>query len=279
MIGLWRRILLGAVALLALPVTGTAGKQLELFVGSASKPATEEAARLFEQRTGVRVLLHFGGSGRMLTEMKLARRGDCYFPGSSDFMERAKQEQLVVPETEQRILYVVPAINVPAGNPQQVRCLEDLTRPGLRIGIARPDTVCVGLYAVEVLEHSALSPRVRPNIVTHVASCAKTAQLVALGNVDAVLGWRVFSFWNPAAIETVLLQPAHVPRIGYIPIAVSVFCVQPQLAREFIAYLASPGGQAVYRQWHYLTTEHEARQYALPTTPVGGTWALPASWK
>ena len=69
-------------------------KLLEVFAGAASKPATEEAAQPFEKNTGIRVLLHFGGSGKMLSDMKLTGRGDIYFPGSSDYMELARKENL-----------------------------------------------------------------------------------------------------------------------------------------------------------------------------------------
>jgi len=253
-------------------------RSFEVFVGSATKPAIEEAAALFEKKTGIKVLLHFGGSGKMLSEMKLARRGDLYLPGSSDFMDMAKREKLVLAGTEKRVAYLVPAINVPAGNPKNIRSLEDLARPGLRIGIARPDSVCVGLYAAEVLERAGMVKRVRPNIVTHTESCEKTAQLVALGTVDAVLGWEVFHYWKPDKIETVFLNPDQVARIGYIPIAVSVFSKQGPLARQLIDFLVGEEGQSVFRKWHYLTSVAEARKLARPATPVGGEWKLPAGW-
>ena len=76
------------------------GHVLEVFVGTASKPPTEVAVAAFEQKTGAKLEVHFGGSGKMLSDMKLAERGDIYFPGSSDYMEKAKAERLVVPETE-----------------------------------------------------------------------------------------------------------------------------------------------------------------------------------
>ena len=97
------------------------------------------------------------------------------------------------PETEARLIYLLPAINVPRGNPAGVRSLKDLARPGLRVGIARPDMVCVGVYAVEVLEKNGLAAAARPDIKIHVESCEKVAQLAALGMVDAVIGWSVFS--------------------------------------------------------------------------------------
>jgi len=252
---------------------------LEIFVGSASNPATEKAARRFEDETGTRVNLHFGGSGKMLSEMKLSERGDLYFPGSSDFMELAKGQNLVIEETEKIVVYLIPAINVPTGNPKGIRSLQDLTRPGLKIGIARPDTVCVGLYAAEILVRNGLTQKVRKNIKTHAPSCAKTAQLISMNLVDAILGWRVFTYWNPDRIETILLRPDQIPRIGYIPIAISTFCEDRERAQSFIDFLLSDQGRAIYRQWSYLVTEEEARSFVLGECPVGGTWDLPESWK
>ncbi len=260
-------------------VVSSEKRALEAFVGSASKPPTLEAARRFEGETGIRVNLHFGGSGKVLSEMKLSERGDLYFPGSSDFMELAKRENLVLRETEEVVAYLVPAINVPRGNPKGIRSLDDLARPGVKIGIARPDTVCVGLYAVEILEKNGLAQRVKENIRTHAASCAKTAQLVSLGLVDAVIGWRVFTYWNPDRIETILLGPDQIPRIGYIPIAISSFSKNREGAQAFIDFLLSDPGRAIYRKWNYLVTEEEARRFVGPESPVGGTWELPQSWK
>ncbi len=263
----------------AAPSTGAAdsGGTLEVFAGSATKPATEEVVQLFEEEYGVDVDLHFGGSGKMLSDMKLTERGDIYFPGSSDFMEEAKRQGLVLPETERRVVYLVPAINVQKGNPENIRSLEDLARPGLKVAIADPETVCVGLYAVEVLENAGLAEAVRPNIVTYTESCEKTARVVALKNVDAVIGWRVFQYWAPEEIETLYLRPDQVPRIGYVPIAVSTFSEEPELAQQFIDFVTSDEAKAIYAGWHYLTTVEEAREFA-PEAEVGGEWDLPEGW-
>ncbi len=124
-----------------------------MFAGSASKPPTEEAIKTFEQKTGIKVDVVYGGSGKVLSQMKLAKEGDLYFPGSSDYMEKAKKDGNVIPETEEHIAYVVPAINVQAGNPKNIQTLADLTKPGLKLAIANPESVCVGLYAVEIIEN------------------------------------------------------------------------------------------------------------------------------
>lgn len=255
-----------------------AGRSIEIFVGSASKPATDDVAALFEKQTGASVIAHYGGSGQMLSQLRLSRRGDIYFPGSSDFMEIAKREGDVLAGTERIVVYLIPAINVPRDNPKRIESLEDLARPGVRVGIARPDSVCVGLYAVEVLEKAGLTAAVKPNVVTQTESCEKAAQLVALGSVDAVLGWEVFEHWLPDKIRTVRLPPDRVPRIGYISAAVAKHSKDRELAEAFIAFLTGPEAHAIFRKWHYQTAEADARKFATPTTPVGGEWSLPEGW-
>ncbi|CEP66456.1 Molybdenum ABC transporter, periplasmic binding protein [Moorella glycerini] len=253
-------------------------KELQVFAGAASKPPLEEIATLFMQKYGVKVNLTFGGSGTVLSQMKLSRQGDIYIPGSSDFMEMAKKEGVVDPKTEQILVYLIPAINVPKGNPQGIRSLNDLARPGMRVGLARPETVCVGLYGVEILEKAGLADKVKKNIVTYAESCEKTANLVALKQVDAVMGWDVFQKWDPAKIETIYLPPEQVTRIGYIPAAISSFSQQKELAALFLAFLTSEQGKEVFRKYGYLGSVEEARKFA-PEAPVGGEYQLPAGWR
>ncbi len=255
---------------------------LLVFAGAASKPPTEEVARTFGQKAKVQVRLTFGGSGFVLSQMMLARMGDVYFPGSSDFMEKAKREKLVFPETERIITYLVPAINVQKGNPRNIHSLRDLLKPGLRLAIADPEGVCVGTYAVEVVEKNLRGDereRFRKNLVTTVESCEKTANIISLKGVDAVLGWRVFQHWDPERIETILLKPEEIPRIGYIPAAVSAFTKNRGLAEHFLRFLAQTEAQEIFRKNGYLMNVGEARKYALPETAVGGEYVLPGSWK
>ena len=281
-----RGILLCMVALLA-AVTGSctiahAGESLLVFAGAASKPPTEEAARAFEKKTGVKVDLVFGGSGFVLSQMMLAKKGDIYFPGSSDFMEIAKQKKAVIAETERKVVYLVQAINVQKGNPKGIRTLRDLARPGLRIAIANPEGVCVGLYAVETIEKElsvAEKAAFKKNLVNYTESCEKTATAVSLKTVDAVIGWSVFQHWDPARIETIPLKRIEISRIGYIPVAVASYSWNKERARQFIDFLLSGEGKAIYRKYHYFMSPEEANAWIGAKKPVGGEYALPAEWR
>ncbi|MEW6774126.1 MAG: molybdate ABC transporter substrate-binding protein [Bacteroidota bacterium] len=252
-----------------------------IYAGAASKPPIEEIAEEFQKETGIKVDLIFGGSGYIMSQMKLSGKGDIYFPGSSDFMEIAKREKLIFPETEKKVVYLVNAINVQKGNPKKIYSLKDLCKPGIKVAIANPEGVCVGIYAVEIIEKNLSQKekeQFKKNLVNYTESCDKTAAAIALKAVDAVIGWSVFQYWVPDLIESVPLSKEEIIRIGYIPIAVSVFTKDKKTALQFINYVLSPKGQSIFQKHHYFISIEECEKYIGQKKPIGGEYTLPYSW-
>jgi molybdate transport system substrate-binding protein len=254
------------------------GKEISVFAGSASKPALDEAAAVFEKQTGVKVFLTYGGSGTVLSQMELSKTGDLYIPGSPDYLVKSEGKKITDPATTKIIAYLIPAINVQPGNPQNIQSLSDLAKPGVKVGMGNPTTVCVGLYAVEILDRNNLLSDVYKNIVTQAASCDNTATLISLKSVDAVMGWSVFQAWDPKNIQTVYLKPEQISRIAYIPAAISTFVKEKEAASAFIDFLVSPTSQEIFKKWGYDVTESEASKYA-PNAQIGGEYQLPESYK
>ncbi|MCA1959812.1 MAG: molybdate ABC transporter substrate-binding protein [Desulfomonile sp.] len=265
----------------ASPQVCLAADSLMVFAGAASKPPTEEAAKAFEEKTGIKVDVVFGGSGYVLSQMILGKKGDLYFPGSSDYMEVAKKKGVIFPETEKNIVYLVPAINVQKGNPKNIKALKDLTRSGLKVAIANPEGVCVGAYAVELVE-SFFTPQekeaFRKNLINYTESCEKTATAISLKAADAVIGWRVFQYWDPERIETIPLDKSQVIRIGYIPIAISKSTSNRPLAQQFIDFLLSEDGKKIFRKYQYFMSADEAAAWIGEKKPVGGEYVIPQEW-
>jgi molybdate transport system substrate-binding protein len=94
-----------------------------------------------------------------------------------------------------------------------------------------------------------------------------------------VIGWRVFQYWDPERIETVFLKPEEIPRIGYIPVAISKFTQDRTLAQTFVDFILSPQGKSIFRKYNYLMDLQEARRFTKPDTPVGGEYVLPKEWR
>jgi molybdate transport system substrate-binding protein len=264
-----------------IPLAGCAPEPpgaITAFCGSASKPPLEEAARAFSQKTGITVYLNFGGSGSVLSQMKLSGEGDLYIPGSPDYVVIAEREGIVESGSAKIIAYLVPAIVVQTGNLKNIKSLSDLTVPGIKVGIGNPGSVCLGLYSIEILERNKMLEPMANNIVTYAESCEKVATLVALKAVDAVIGWDVFSAWNPGAMDVVYLKPEQIPRIAYIPAAISKFSRNKENAAKFMDFLTSEEGQGFFSKWGYLVTEKAARKFA-PDAAIGGEYKLPVNYK
>ncbi len=252
-----------------------------IYAGSASKPATEEIIKLFEEKTGIKAEIVFGGSGYVLSQMIMSKQGDVFFPGSSDYMEIAKRDKLVFENTEERVCYLISAINVQKGNPKNIQTLKDLLKPNIKVAIANPEGVCVGSFAIEIIENNFSETEIeqfRENLINYTGSCSKTATAISLKSVDAVIGWRVFEYWDSENIETIKLDKSEIVRVGYIPIAVSKFTKNKGLADEFIKFIKSEESGEIFKKYHYFSEPEQVFEYIGEEKPIGGVYNVPKYW-
>ncbi len=252
-------------------------EQLDFFCGSAVKVPMEEIISNFEKKTGIKVNVIYSGSGNLLAQMELSKKGDVYLCGSPDYIIIGEKRGLLKKNTDRKIAYLVPAILTPKGNPKSVKTLEDLTNKGVRVGIGNPETVCLGLYATEIFDANNILEKVFPNIVVFAKGCAATENLVVLGKVDAIIGWKVFKNWNPDKTELILIEPEKIKRLAYVAIAVAEFNKNRYIAEKFINYVLSKDGKVVFKKWGYITDEKSAKQYA-PEASIGGEYKLPEKY-
>lgn len=219
----------------------------------------------------------YGGSGDLLSQLILSRRGDIYIAASPDFMEKAMDKGVVEKGGVVTLAYIFPAILVQAGNPRGIKGLKSLSMRGLRVAIPNPRTVAAGLYAVELLEANSLGKEVKPNIATYSESYEKALNLVALKAVDVTIGWQQLPQRSLKKVEVVPLAPAEIKRVAYISAAATSFTRQRDEARRFLDFLVSEKARAVFRKHGFPTTEDEARAMA-PGAVIGGVFQLPEGW-
>ncbi len=242
-----------------------------------SKSAMEEIAAQFERERGTKVRIIFGGAGTLLTQIELSGKGEVFLAGAPDYFVLGERRKVLIEGSEQVVAYLIPEIITPAGNPAGIYSLEDLARPEVKVAIGNPESIALGLYGIEILQENGLLEKVLKNVVTFAGNCSKLVNLAALRQVDAVIGWRVCHFWNPERLEGIPIDPERLPRISYISISVPVFTRDPNLSREFIDFVLSPAGKAVYRKYGYITSLEEAGKFA-PRATIGGECVLPARY-
>ena len=254
-----------------------ARKEIIFFCGSAVRVPMDEIIAKYQAEKKVKVSVIYSGSGGLLSQMELSRRGDVYLAGSPDYIAIGERKNLLIKGSDELVAYLVPAIIVPKGNPKNIGSIEDLGNKGVRVGIGNPETVCLGLYGIELLSANNLLNKVMPNVAVFAKSCEDTAMLAVLNKVDAILGWDVFESWNPKEVEWIKIDKDKIPRIAYIPIALSVFVKDRALAMDFIEYVLSPEGMSIFKKWGYYTDLNEAKKFA-PNATVGGEYKLPEEY-
>lgn len=245
---------------------GEAPHKIRAYFGAAAEVPEEELVAAFQKKTGITVEYTISGSGTLLSAIEMAKVGDLFAPGSQDYMQKAINDGIMVNSSIRIIAYLVPAIIVQKGNPKNITSLSDLAKPGLKVGIGNPDSVCIGLYAQDILTRAGLWNSVRPNIVTYASSCSNTATLVVTKSVDAIIGWHVFYYWTPDKVDIVYLKPEQIPKIAYIPIGITKYADDPSSAQKLIDYILSPEGKAVFAKYGYFATLEDAKKLAPDAT-------------
>lgn len=239
-----------AIVCVLILVTPTLAASLTVFAGAAPKPALQVLAARYQKQCGVKVEITYGGSGAVLTQFSQEHYGDVYIPGSDDFMDKAVGKGAVATKTRNILAYLVPVLSVPRGNPKRIGGLADLTRRDLRVVIGEPRSVCLGAIAQEVLTKKNLWSKVQPCVANYASSCEDVLNNLLLGEADVVIGWDSFARQHPTKVQSIAL-PKGLTKTRNIPAAVITWSRQPEAARAFIRFLASPANRATWTACGY----------------------------
>ncbi len=200
---------------------------------------------LFQRRTGHRVDLRPGTSGELLDELIRQRRGDVFLPDGESFIAAAAREMLVA--ESRAIACQVPVILVARDAPRPIATPENLASPDVRLGSLRPGISALGPVTEALLPgRPSPAPDAGEPARGMAASTPDLALAVARRQADAALVWRHVAL--PHAHEATLVElPADRPQP---PLAVAVLTVsaQPELAREFAAFLCGDAAQTLLRK-------------------------------
>ena len=234
---------------------------LNVYAAAGAKPPLDEICRQYEEQCSTCVEINYGGGGEVLNQMVLSRSGDIYIAPEQRFMEIAVEKQAIYPDTVKCIAYMVPVIAVTAGNPLNITALADLAAPGIRVAVTRPETTLLGKYAPEIFAKAGLSDDIGNNIVTEAARPDSLLNMLIMGQVDAGIIWHFYGTQYPDDIEIIYLEPGQVTGIGEMQIAVSAYTADEESAREYIDFITSADGKAVFRQLGYFVDYEEVKVF------------------
>ncbi len=181
---------------------------------------------------------------------------DLAIGGAEYLLDDGEVKGIVLKGERRLIAYRESAIVVPKDNPANVRTLEDLARPGVRVGLSVIDCL-KGLWE-DVSGRAGLTDEIRKNVAFYASGCVAIVEAVAEKIVDAAFGWTAFGHLGDDRLEVIQLPPEHRIYRG-TGVGMLEFCRQPELARQFMDFLVTDEARACY----------EKHKWVLPSTLRG----------
>jgi molybdenum ABC transporter molybdate-binding protein len=160
--------------------------RLRLFAGAMLRPAVEETITAFEAREGAEVSRVYNGCGILIAQMKTrGREPDLYFACDASFMTQV-QDLFADPVTVSSNQLV---ILVPKGNPRQIESLDDLGKPGLKVGVGHEKQCAMGALTQETLKQGGARDRVMKNVKVQSPTGDMLINQLLTGSLDAVIAY------------------------------------------------------------------------------------------
>jgi molybdate transport system substrate-binding protein len=242
----------------------TYAKEIFVFAAAGTKPAIDEAAKLFEQKYATKVTINYGGGGEVLSSMVLSKTGDIYIAPEQRFMNSAKKQGAIDDNsTITTIGYMIPVIGVKKGNPKNIQSLADLAKPGIQVVMGNPETTALGDLVPQMLQKTGLYDAVKQNIVTNVPQVTAMITMLKMSQVDVGVIWHYFGTTASNDVDIIWIPKEYITGIGEIQAVVSTYSQEAKTAQKFIDLLVSSEGKEIFKKNGYIVEREEANKYWL----------------
>jgi molybdate transport system substrate-binding protein len=243
-----------AVAALALAACGgdddsggssgaASASEIKVFAAASLTAAFTKLGEDFTAANGgTKVTFNFAGSQALATQIQQAAPADVF--ASADIPNMGKVKDLV--STPQNFASNLLAIVVEKGNPKDVKGLEDLANPDLKVVLAAEE-VPAGRYAKQVLDKAGVS--VTP--VSQEDNVKAVVTKVSLGEADAGIVYVTDVTAGGDKVEGVDIPEGQNVTATY-PIATVKASKAQDKAQAFMDLVLSAEGQQVLKEYGFL---------------------------
>jgi molybdate transport system substrate-binding protein len=223
-------------------------KTLLLFCAAGVKPVVEKVAKEYFKEYGVRVDIQYGGSGTLLSNLRIAKQGDLYLAADKSYIIEAIKFGLI--NETQPLAFITPVIAVPKGNPKGIKKIDDLFRSDVKVAIANPDAASIGRLTKKMFMESEQWEALKNNITVFMPTVNEVANTVKLGSADVGIIWDATA--NQYEDIDIIRVPLFEAYMKNITVGVLSFSKQPTEALRFLRYLSAKNkGLHVFKDLGY----------------------------
>ncbi len=216
-------------------------ESLLVYAGAGLKTPMQEIGLAFTQKHGTEVQYTFAGSGVLISQMNLTRKGDVFVPGSTVEYATAEAQGLVA--GSRLVAYHVPVIAVQKGNPRNITSLRDLAQPNLKVALGDLNATAIGKSGAKMFRRLAIADAVEKNVVTRTPTINELTIYMTLGMADAAV--LTLDQVDPAKLDAVSI-PVSENEVLIVPAGTTTFTANPAGADAFAAFVASDEGKAIF---------------------------------
>jgi molybdate transport system substrate-binding protein len=237
-----------AIAALLLAAAGCGGSAatderagtgaLDVFAASSLTGSFTELGKQFEARhPRANVKFNFGASSALAGQLAAGAPADVVALAAETEMKRLSDADLVGPAKVVATNRL--AILVAKGNPEAIRSLADLARPGLTVVLCAGEVPC-GALAAQALDRAGVAAQPK----SYEANVKAVVSRVTLGEADAAMVYETDVRAAGAKVEGVELAPEQNLTTSY-PVAPVKRSPNPRGAEAFISFVLSEAGQRI----------------------------------
>jgi molybdate transport system substrate-binding protein len=252
--------LFAVVAILAAPqfvISAQDEDSITVFAASSLTDAFEELSTVFNETSGVAVVLNFAGSSTLAVQIEQGAPADVFASANATQMQNLVEDKLVDENAIQIFAENQLVVIVPADNPAQIETLTDLANSDPLIVMASKG-VPIRVYTDELLQRlTALYgdnyvTDVLANVVSEEPNVRQVVARVVLGEADAAIVYRTDITPDVAESLTIIELPTAIESpIARYPIAPLLDAPHPDSAAQFIEFVLSDEGQAILQKWGF----------------------------
>ncbi|UAY77810.1 molybdate ABC transporter substrate-binding protein [Pasteurella canis] len=211
---------------------------LHLYAGAGLKDPVEKIVKQFEQQTGHKVTIEYGGSGQLLARYNTVKTGDLYLPGSSDYVEKLEKTGDV--KASAPLVLHIPVMAIRKDKSAGIDSFKALAQSQLRLGIGDSKAMALGKGAEKIIELSGYQKELNDKVVVKAATVKQLMLYLLNGDVDAAVVGRSGA-WKVRDKVDILPNPAGVPE-EKVTIALLSSSQYPAEAKQLLNFFNSEQG-------------------------------------
>lgn len=163
-------------------------QELKILCGNSFVTPMEKLVSEFKAATGIGVAMSSAGSEDFLPQIKAARIGDVLV-SHDPFLDYVKEADAYGDHVQTG--YVAPVLAVPKGNPRNVKDINDLSGPDLKVALTNPQYSTCGEMVFELLERKGIKDPVLKNVGNRLTKGhGELGNFLKTRAVDAVIMWN-----------------------------------------------------------------------------------------